>query len=232
MARALTCGLVWVTAVAAALTGTAQADDSELFAGEALFRPPVEWSTWIRGAYGVARPSVGTATRSITPAESDTATRVGELAIGLEASLPISPRGNVRVGGWFEQRGVSWGDAFAGAELVVTRVPRRLDMFFYEGHGMLAVRVGASVDRQSASVAYGYLAPFWLEGPCRMRFYDIYTGICASRPDRVARYMAGLRVVATITRPMRDSREWSATLGLEFEPVAAIRMLTIARDWY
>lgn len=213
---------------------TANADDAEeLFAGEGLYRPPIEWSTWIRGAYGIARDHAAAVPRSISPSPAAvTSARGGELAFGVEASVPVSPRGNVRIGGWLEQRGMSIDATYGGVEVVITRVPRRLDMFFYEGHGMLAIRAGGSSERRTASIAYGYLAPFWLEGPCLKRFYDIYTGVCSPRPERLARYMAGLRVVATVTRDAQDSHDWSATVGLEFEPVAAIRMFTIARDWY
>ena len=28
-------------------------DDEHAFAGDGLFRPPIEWSTWVRAAYGI-----------------------------------------------------------------------------------------------------------------------------------------------------------------------------------
>jgi hypothetical protein len=212
----------------------ARADDGgALFAGEGLYRPPIEWSTWIRAAYGRAHHDDDVLARSLAPPTPHTSSsHLLEVALGAEASLPVSPRGNMRVGGWFEVRGLSSSGLFAGAELVVTRIPRRLDMFFYEGHGILAVRAGASTDARTVSLAYGYLAPWWLEGPCKMRFYDIYTGVCEPRRERLARYMVGGRFVATVTSSTNESGEWSATFGFEFEPAAALRMLTIARDWY
>jgi len=84
----------------------------------------------------------------------------------------------------------------------------------------------------TASVAYGYVAPYWLEGPCRMRFNGINTGVCSPRPERTARYMAGVRLVATATRAIDDPRTWTATLGIELEPVGALRMMTVVRSWY
>lgn len=209
----------------------AAADDDHLFAGDGLVRPPIEWSTWVRGSYGVETVRDQVAARTL--GEPAVETRgMWELGAGAEASLALSRHGNVRLGAWTELRGWAAGDAFLGGELVVTRVPSRMDMFLYDGHGILALRGGRSSTRATAAVAYGYLAPYWLEGPCRMRFYDIYTGVCAPRPERTTRYMAGVRVVATVTRAFDDPRDWSATIGVEFEPIGALRMMLIARSWY
>jgi hypothetical protein len=211
--------------------GQLPADDERAFAGDGLFRPPIEWSSWLRLAYGASGQVPTTLARTAHPIRSE---RMGtwDGAVGIEASLALSRRGDVRIGAWLEQRGWSTDATFGGAEIVLTRVPRRMDMFLYEGHGILAIRAGRSGSAATASIAYGYVAPFWLEGPCRMRFYDIYTGVCSPRPERTARYMAGARLVATVTRELDDPRVWSATLGLEFEPIGALRMLTIARSWY
>lgn len=208
--------------------------NDHLYAGDGLYRPPIEWSTWLRVAYGTERTTQLAIPRSVGPTAPVTHDRHGTFdgALGIEASLPLSRHGDLRAGAWLEQRGLSLDATFAGVEAILTRVPRTLDMFLYEGHGILAIRAGRSRDDATASIAYGYLAPFWLEGPCRMRFYGIYTGVCHERPERTARYMAGVRVVATVTRGLDSPRDWSATLGLEFEPVGALRMITIARSWY
>ncbi len=214
-----------------ALTAPARAEEG-LYAGEQLFRPPVEWSTWIRAAVGGERRPVETIARGAATRSEPSSGLHGELGLGLEASLSISPRGNTRIGAWAELRGVSADGVFAGGELILTRVPKRLDMFFYEGHGILALRAGRSTTEATASIAYGYLAPFHLEGACKERFYGIETGYCAPRPESTTRYMAGLRLVGTVTRAIDDPRAWSATIGIEFEPVAALRMLLVARSWY
>lgn len=203
-----------------------------LYAGEQLFRPPVEWSTWIRAAVGGERRSGDTIARGAATHAEPTSDLHSELGLGLEASLSISPRGNARLGAWAELRGFSTDAVFAGGELILTRVPKRLDMFFYEGHGILALRAGRSTTEVTASIAYGYLAPFHLEGVCKERFYGIETGYCAARPESTTRYMAGLRLVGTVTRALDDPRSWSATIGVEFEPIAALRMLLVARSWY
>lgn len=214
-----------------ALVAPARAD-SNLYAGEALPRPPIEWSSWIRAAVGLERAREDAIARGTAAASTHTAAR-WELGLGVEGSLALSPRGDVRIGAWSELRGISRGDAFAGGELVLTRVPRRVDMFFYEGgQGTLAVRAGRSTTSATASIAYGYLAPFHLEGECKERFFGIVTGHCRDRPLAATRYMSSLRVVATVTRALDDPRAWSATIGFEFEPVAALRMLLVARSWY
>jgi hypothetical protein len=205
--------------------------DGEPFAGDGLFRPPIEWSTWLRGSIGGQRAADDVAARRIGPPPMTTQTR-WELGLGVEASLALSRHGDTRLGAWAELRGLSAGDAFAGGELVLTRVPKRVDMFLYEGHGILALRAGRSTTHATAAIAYGYVAPYWLEGPCKERFYGIETGVCAPRPERTTRYMAGVRVVASVTRALDDPHAWSATIGVEFEPVATLRMLLVARSWY
>lgn len=219
--------------VAAADPGGASAPGpggDRLVAGERLFRPPVEWSTWLRAA-GVAwagdRADGRTARVVVTPTEHS---RV-EIGAGIEASLPLSTHGDARVGAWAELRGLERGDAFAGAELVFTAVPPVLDLFRYEGSGVLAVRAGRSATHVTAAVAFGYLAPWKLEGPCAVRFFSIATGVCEPRPARATRYMVGARLVATATRALADRRDWTLSAGVEFELAGAVRTLGF-RSWY
>jgi len=228
-----------LASLAVALASTsAHADDGDehLFAGDGLYRPPLEWSTWIRAAYGAEHPApVSSASPYIArPVEAPAPDVHGasDWGFGVEASLPVSAHGDMRVGAWGEVRGFEARDAYAGLELVLTRVPKRLDAFFYEGHGILAVRAGRSTTRETAAVAWGYMAPYWLEGPCKVRFFEIETGVCAPRAPRLARMIAGVRLVGTVTRAVDDPREWSATLGLEFEPVGAVRANFAVRSWY
>jgi hypothetical protein len=209
----------------------AAAEDDHLFAGDGLFRPPIEWSAWVRGSYGAQTFRQQLAARTLSALSVETR-GIWDFGVGAEASLALSRRGNVRLGAWTELRGWAASDTFLGGELVFTRVPNRMDMFLYEGHGILSLRAGRSFTHATGALAYGYLAPYWLEGPCRMRFYEIHTGVCTPRPERTARYMAGVRVVATVTRALDDPREWSATIGVEFEPIGALRMMLIARSWY
>ena len=230
--------IAWVAAVAcgliAASAGPAAAgDDADgLFAGELLPRPPIEWSTWIRGEAGVAAahaPARFLARGVVPEVTRRDATLAGAGAVGADASLALSLHGDARLGVWAELRGL---EPFAGGELVLTRVPRRLDLFLYEGDGILAVRAGRSTSQVTASVGYGYVAPWKLEGPCRVRFFGIETGVCEPRPARTTRYMVGVRLVATVTRAIDDPRSWAATLGLEVEPLGALRAMLGLTSWY
>ena len=44
--------------------------------------------------------------------------------------------------------------------------------------------------------------------------------------------MIGVRVVVSATRSLDDPRDWSATVGLEAEPIGALRYLLSIRSWY
>jgi hypothetical protein len=203
-------------------------------AGEDLFRPPIEWSTWIRIAAGLEqRTAFDPAARTTGGPRPPQLDHRWETGVGVEGSLALSMHGTVRLGAWAELRGLEPSrDGFAGAELVLTAVPKRLDLFLYEGHGILAIRAGRSASDVTGALAYGYLAPWKLEGPCRIRFFDIYTGVCAPRPPRTTRYMVGVRLVATMTRAIDDPRTWSATLGVETELLGSLRAMLGIRSWY
>jgi hypothetical protein len=172
--------------------------------------------------------SDSTAARRVIPVATRV-TSTWQAAAGIEASLPLSITGDVRLGAWAE---LGLDNAFAGGELVLTAAPRHLEMFEYDGSGILAIRAGRGTSDLTASIAYGYLAPWKLEGPCAQRFFGIFTGVCEPRPKQATRYMAGVRLVGTITRAIDDPHVWSATLGIEFEPAGALRMFLVRRDWY
>jgi hypothetical protein len=89
-------------------------------------------------------------------------------------------------------------------------------MFFYKGEGVFIVRGGGNHEVVTASVAYGYRCPWDLWGP--------WTG--------TTRYMIGVRFVATATRSIEDPDDFTATIGLETEPVGALRYLLGIRSWY
>jgi len=177
-------------------------------------RPAIEWSSWVRVAYGVAHhdDAPGAARLVTPPAESRD---LGfEAGLGVDLTAPLSSSGDRRFGIWAEARTSSL--PVVGAELLIGAAPARLDMFFYEGEGVLVVRGGGNSQVVTASVAYGYRAPWNLFGP--------WTG--------ATRYMIGARVVATATRSIEDADDWAVTLGLEVEPVGALRYLLGVRAWY
>jgi hypothetical protein len=175
-------------------------------------RPALEWSTWFRLGFGIEPQVPETIALSTTTPDVEYGTGWAA-ALGVEASVGLDRRGDVRVGMWGELRGL---EPIGGAELVLTRVPKRIDMFLHDGQGILALRGGGNHERGTAAIAYGYLAAWKLWGP--------WTG--------ASRYMIGVRFVATYTRAWDDPRDWSATFGLETEPIGALRYLLGIRSWY
>ena len=168
----------------------------------------IEWSTWLRLGYGVEHARAAVAARATSPVP-DPETSRWETGLGIDASLTLTS--HTRFGAWAELRGTQ---GFAGAELVLSGAPRSLDMFLYRGEGVLVARAGVGPEHQTtAALAYGYRCPWKLWGPY----------------SRATRYEIGARVVANVTR---SPDEWSATLGLEVEPVGAIRYLLGIRSWY
>ena len=176
-------------------------------------RPAVEWSSWVRLGYGRASPEAEARKRGGVTSPDESADH-WELGGGVEASLPIAPGGDVRLGAWGEARTASW--PVAGVELVIGAAPAKLDMFFYEGEGILAFRAGGNRDVTTAAVTYGYRCPWDLWGPW----------------EGATRYMIGVRFVASATRSNDNPEDWTVSFGLETEPVGALRYLLGIRDWY
>ncbi|MBA3453624.1 MAG: hypothetical protein H0T42_11080 [Deltaproteobacteria bacterium] len=180
---------------------------------ESAHRPALEWSTWFRLGFGMRPADPDAAARTTTPPPPAGQVTTWEAALGIDLTGALSGSGNIRIGPWLEVRGLS---VVGGGELVIQRVPKTIDMFLYEGQGVLVMRAGGNHERATGQLAYGYLAPWNL-----------------FRPDRgAARYMIGVRFVATYTRAIEDPRDWSATIGLETEPVGALRFLLGIRSWY
>jgi hypothetical protein len=172
----------------------------------------VEWTTWLRGAIAVASGDPAPAdavARTITPPRHESDRNVAGAA-GIGFTLPLGHR--ARIGAWAELRG--WDVPFAGGEL--TLIPGDLDMFFYKGKSAITARAGGNRTHLTAQLGIAYRAPWDLFGP----------------QPRGSRYMIGAGLVATVTQSRLDPRDWSATVGLEFEPVGALRYLLGIRSWY
>ncbi len=137
-----------------------------------------------------------------------------ELGLGAEATIGISGSGDVRIGPWLEVRGLH--DVVAGGEVVVQRVPKSIDMFFYSGQGVLMLRGGGNTEHWTGQVSYGYLAPWKLFTPA----------------SGETRYTIGVRFVGTFTREFSDPKDWKATVGIEVEPMGALRYLLGIRSLY
>lgn len=178
-------------------------------------RPIVEWSTWVRVAYGSAPAPLEARPRVTSPTEEPDGRDQGwETAGGVDATFGIGRDGTLRIGPWAELRTSS--EPVVGGEVLLAGAPRELDMFWYKGEGVLIGRVGGNREIMTAAVSYGYRAPWDLWRP---RYGK-------------TRYMIGVRMVGSWTRAVENPDLWSATLGIETEPVGALRYLLGIRAWY
>lgn len=169
----------------------------------------LEWSTWIGFGAGVASSPPTIAARGAL--ETRDLHMAWTFSAGLEATLPITHA--IRLGPWL---GLHDLEPMAGAELAVTRTPANLDLFWYDGEGTWTLRAGGGRDHMTAAVTWGYRCPWKLWGPY----------------SRATRYEIGARFVLATTRAYTDPSDWTATLGLEVEPVGALRYLLGIRSWY
>lgn len=168
-----------------------------------------EWSTWLRGGVVVARTTThGDAARALGAAEPSAI--AGAMGVGF--TLPIGRR--VRIGPWAELRSEVGG--VIGGEVTLLGTPGGLDLFWFGGTRAVTLRAGANADVRTAQLGLAYRAPWDLFGP---REYG-------------RRYVIGVGVVATATQSRDNPGEWAATLGLEVEPVGAVRYLLGIRSWY
>jgi hypothetical protein len=170
----------------------------------------LQWSSWVRAGWGFESTPPGYLARSIEPPAADVHT-TWQAALGADVSVRVA--GRLRIGPWIELAGT---EPAIGGELVVTGAPSHFDRFFYDGEGVLALRAGATSTSTVAAVAWGYRCPWRLWGPY----------------SRTSRYEIGARFVISASRAYADPSSWTATVGLEVEPIGAIRYLLGIRSWY
>ena len=168
-----------------------------------------EWSTWLGFGFGVESARSDVLARGTTP--TATIGTAWSFSAGVDVTLPLTHA--VRLGPWV---GLHDLEPMAGVDLELTRHPGSLDLFFYQGEGVWTVRAGGGFDHATAALAWGYRCPWKLWGPY----------------SRATRYEIGARIVLATTRAYTDPKDWSATLGLEVEPVGALRYLLGIKDWY
>jgi hypothetical protein len=173
----------------------------------------IEWSTWVRLGVGVASEPPNTAALAVGDGSFQAPRRNSILQTGLGAELSMPVGKSVRIGAWGELQDLN---PFGGLELLVTRAPAELDVFQYTGEGVLMLRAGGNRTHATAAIGWGYRCPWKLWGPF----------------DRTSRYQINVRLVASGTRAVADPRDWSATFGIEFEPIGSIRYLFGIRSWY
>jgi hypothetical protein len=167
-------------------------------------RPPIEWSTWLRGGYGIeerATPIAARGTEGQPVAEPHT---IFEGALGADVSVGVARRGDLRLGAWAEMRTTS--GPVLGGELIVSGFPRHPINGELESSAGFILRAGGNGDVISGAIGFGF------------------TGSWASRDPWIswARHAVGARAVASMTR---SSTEWSTTVGVELEPIGTLQAL-------
>jgi hypothetical protein len=166
-------------------------------------RPPIEWSTWLRGGFGMATQPTRVAARGIVQPVAEPET-VLEGAIAADVSVGVARHGDLRLGTWAELRTTS--GPVLGGELIVAGFPRHPSTGDFDGSGGLVLRAGGNGSVVTGAIGFGYTGSW-------------------SRTDpwiSWARHAVGVRVVASMTR---SSTEWSTTFGVELEPIGAVQAL-------
>jgi hypothetical protein len=176
-------------------------------------RPAVEWSIWGRIGVGIAsqprpvaigaehpdahRPIVAAPARSLT----------WEAAASADLTFWVAHDGDLRLGGWGEIRTSS--GLVAGAELVIEGLPPHPYDSRIGGAGSLVLRAGGNARVVTGALGLGYVGSFPRRDPW-LRWAD---------------HVVGARIVASVNRSLEDPRDWSVTVGVEVEPIGAVRAL-------
>ena len=166
-------------------------------------RPAVEWSLWGRlGAGLISQPS-DVAARRVTPEPAEPGS-TWEAALGADATFGIARNDDLRLGAWGEARTTT--GPVGGAELVLEGLSPHPTSSRIGGAGSLVLRAGGNTRVITAAVGFGYVGSY--------PSYDPWIGW--------ARHVVGARVMLSVNRGAEDPRDWSATVGLEIEPLGVL----------
>jgi hypothetical protein len=176
-------------------------------------RPAVEWSIWGRLGVGIASQSRLDAIAAEQPdahrpiAAASARTTTWEAAASADLTFSLAHDGGLRLGGWGEIRTSS--GSVAGAELVIEGLrPHPYDSRI-GGAGSLVLRAGGNVRVVTGAVGLGYVGSFPRRDPWL----------------RSADHVVGARIVASMNRSLGAPHDWFVTVGVEVEPIGAVRAL-------
>jgi hypothetical protein len=170
-------------------------------------RPTVEWSLWGRLGAGVASQTSEVAARRVTAVPADATASTWEAAAAADLTFRVARGGDLRLGAWGEVRTSS--GPVAGAELVLEGLPPHPYTSRIGGAGSLVLRAGANDRIVTGALGFGYVGSF--------PSYDPWISW--------ARHVVGARVVVSVDRALDAPHDWSATLGLEIDPIGAVHAL-------
>jgi hypothetical protein len=169
-------------------------------------RATVEWSVWTRLGAGITSERPDVIARRVTAPEVGPES-TWEAAATADLTLGVARDGDLRLGAWGEVRTSS--DPVAGAELVLEDLPPHPYDSRINRTGSLVLRAGANDRIVTGAIGVGYVGSF--------PRYDPWVGW--------ARHVVGARVVVSVNRALDEPHDWSATLGLEVEPLGAAHAL-------
>jgi len=179
-----------------------------------LERPAIEWSIWGRLGMGVAHhqhPAV--LARTLTPPSDPESASIWEAALTTELTVGIARHGDVRVGAWGELRTSS--GPVVGGELALEALSPRPHGDRIRGGGSVVLRAGGNAHVVTGALGFGFLGAWPVDGS-----WIHWVG-----------HVVGARLVASINHSRDDPRDWSATIGLEVEPIGAVRaVLDLAKN--
>jgi hypothetical protein len=166
-------------------------------------RPTVEWSLWGRLGVGVGAQHPTVLARRLTPPEGESAP-IWEAAVAAELTVGIARDGALRLGAWGELRTSS--GPVAGGELVLEGLPPHPWDSPIRGEGSVVLRAGGNGHVVTGAVGVGYIGSRPRSDP-----WIAWAG-----------HAVGARVVASMNHSLDDPRDWSATIGVELEPIGAL----------
>jgi hypothetical protein len=173
---------------------------AEAIAVEPEPRPAIEWSLWGRLGAGIASQRSDVTARSTTTIEPTTSTTtILEAAAVADITFGIARDGDLRLGAFGELRTTS--GPVAGGELVLEHLPADAT----HATSSLVVRLGANPTVITGELGVGYVGSWQHAGR--------------------ARHIAGARVVLSIDRVIDTTHDWSATLGIEAEPIGLVHAI-------
>jgi len=167
-------------------------------------RPPIAWSLWGRLGSGLRSRPPALLARTRSPSSSTSSSPTWEAALAADVTFGVGLDGDLRLGAFAEVRTSS--SPVLGGELVVSGLPPHPWSSRIAGTGSLVLRAGGNADVVTAAVGFGYVGSFPRSDPW-LPWAD---------------HLVGARLVASVNRS-RDDRAWSATLGIEVEPLGALR---------
>jgi hypothetical protein len=171
-------------------------------------RPAVQWSVWGRLGVGVASQRRDVVARGVAPPMTGSAsTSTWEAAAAADLTFGLARGGDLRIGVWGEVRTSS--DPVAGAALVLDGLPPHPYGSRIGGAGSLVLRAGTNARVITGALGFGYVGSYPRSDPWIRR----------------ARHVVGARVVLSVNRAIERPHEWSATIGLEVEPIGVVHAL-------